>query len=87
MNPYLQTILKPLSAKGVIDVVDPVKMHPYRAQATIQRIATQRNNPHKWAFSSLSKVAALARAMGYLASTAHCHILPSNRLTFGIDGS
>ncbi|KAG1841332.1 P-loop containing nucleoside triphosphate hydrolase protein [Suillus subalutaceus] len=44
------TILKPLSSKGVIEVVDPVKMHPYRAQATMQRIGAQRNSPHKWAF-------------------------------------
>ncbi|KAG1769606.1 hypothetical protein EDD22DRAFT_977468 [Suillus occidentalis] len=60
------TILKPLSSRGVIEVVDPVKMHPYRAQATMQRIGSQRNSPHKWAFSSLSKLGALARAMGYL---------------------
>ncbi|KAG2123566.1 P-loop containing nucleoside triphosphate hydrolase protein [Suillus clintonianus] len=69
------TILKPLSSRGVIEVVDPVKMHPYRAQATMQRIGAQRNSPHKWAFSSLSKLAALARAMGYLmeASIGMCH--------------
>ncbi|KAG1825591.1 uncharacterized protein BJ212DRAFT_1443684 [Suillus subaureus] len=69
------TILKPLSSKGVIEVVDPVKMHPYRAQATMQRIGSQRNSPHKWAFSSLSKLGALARAMGYLmeASVGMCH--------------
>ncbi|KAG0697158.1 hypothetical protein DFH29DRAFT_947571 [Suillus ampliporus] len=69
------TILKPLSSRGVIEVVDPVKMHPYRAQVTIQRIGAQRNSPHKWAFSALSKLAALARAMGYLmeASIGMCH--------------
>ncbi|KAG1889374.1 hypothetical protein F4604DRAFT_1712018 [Suillus subluteus] len=69
------TILKPLSSRGVIEVVDPVKMHPYRAQATMQRIGAQRNSPHKWAFSALSKLGALARAMGYLmeASVGMCH--------------
>ncbi|KAG2160089.1 uncharacterized protein EDB93DRAFT_1113395 [Suillus bovinus] len=69
------SIIKPLSSRGVIDVVDPVKMHPYRAQAVMQRIGAQRNSPHKWAFSSLSKLGALARAMGYLmeASTGMCH--------------
>ncbi|OAX39009.1 P-loop containing nucleoside triphosphate hydrolase protein [Rhizopogon vinicolor AM-OR11-026] len=69
------TILKPLTSKGVIDVVDPVKLHPYRAQVIIQRIGAQRNSPHKWAFSSLSRLAALARAMGYLmeASAGMCH--------------
>ncbi|KAG1757914.1 hypothetical protein EDB19DRAFT_1659787 [Suillus lakei] len=58
------TILKPLSNRGVIEVVDPVKMHPYRAQATMQRIGAQRN-----------RLGALARAMGYLmeASIGMCH--------------
>ncbi|KAG1777424.1 hypothetical protein EV702DRAFT_1103196 [Suillus placidus] len=75
LKEVMMTILKPLSSRGVIEVVDPVKMHPYRAQATMQRIGAQRNSPHKWAFSSLSKLGALARAMGYLmeASTGMCH--------------
>jgi ATP-dependent DNA helicase MPH1 len=64
-------ILKPLTSKGVIDVVDPVRMHPYRAQVVAQRIGAQRNSPHKWAFSALSRLGALARAMGYLVSPAH----------------
>lgn len=78
MRSYQQAVLKPLNSKGVIDVVDPVKMHPYRAQATMQRIGAQRNNPHKWAFSSLSRLAGLARAMGYLVSIAHAP-MPSSR--------
>ncbi|KAG1871187.1 hypothetical protein C8R48DRAFT_698038 [Suillus tomentosus] len=75
LKEMMVTILKPLSNRGVIEVVDPVKMHPYRAQATMQQIGAQRNSPHKWAFPSLSKLGALARAMGYLmeASTGMCH--------------
>lgn len=78
MRSCQQAVLKPLNSKGVIEVVDPVKMHPYRAQATMQHIGAQRNNPHKWAFSSLSKLAGLARAMGYLVSITHGP-MPSGR--------
>lgn len=59
-------LLKPLVAKGIIEPLDVVKLHPYRAQAMLQRIGTQRNHPHKWAMGALSKLGTLARAMGYL---------------------
>ncbi|KAF9229670.1 P-loop containing nucleoside triphosphate hydrolase protein [Gyrodon lividus] len=62
----MESVLKPLVARGVIEPLDVVKMHPYRATATIQRIAAQRNSPHKWAVGALSKLGAMARAMSYL---------------------
>jgi ATP-dependent DNA helicase MPH1 len=62
----LKSVLKPLVARGVIEPLDVVKMHPYRATAIIQRIAAQRNGAHKWAVGALSKLGAMARAMSYL---------------------
>lgn len=59
-------ILKPLVAKGVLEPLDVVRMHPYRAMATMQRIASRRSHPQKWALGGLSKLGAMARAMGYL---------------------
>ncbi|KAH7883909.1 P-loop containing nucleoside triphosphate hydrolase protein [Phlebopus sp. FC_14] len=70
-----QGVLKPLVARGAIEPLDVVKMHPYRARATMQRIGGQRNSLHKWALGPLSKLAKMARAMGYLmeASIKMCH--------------
>ena len=58
--------MKPLVSKGVIEPLDVVKMHPYRATAIIQRIAAQRNSPHVWAMGTLSMISSMARAMSYL---------------------
>ncbi|KAL4069373.1 hypothetical protein J3A83DRAFT_4359291 [Scleroderma citrinum] len=66
LKTIMEGILKPLLAKGVIEPLDVVKMHPYRALATMQRISSQRSHPHKWALGALSKLGAMARAMGYL---------------------
>lgn len=69
-------------------MVDPVKMHPYRAQATMQQIGAQRNSPHKWAFPSLSKLGALARAMGYLVSIPYdVRLVLPNKSCARLDGS
>ncbi|KAI6005074.1 hypothetical protein F5J12DRAFT_921301 [Pisolithus orientalis] len=74
LKTVMEGILKPLIAQGVIEPLDVVKMHPYRALATQQRISCQRNHPHKWALGVLSKLGMMARAMGYLmeASTEMC---------------
>ncbi|KIJ68754.1 hypothetical protein HYDPIDRAFT_106998 [Hydnomerulius pinastri MD-312] len=74
LKTVMESVLKPLVARGVIEPLDVIKMHPYRAMATIQRIGAQRSSPHKWAFGPLSKLGAMARAMGYLmeASVSMC---------------
>ncbi|KAF9243791.1 P-loop containing nucleoside triphosphate hydrolase protein [Melanogaster broomeanus] len=74
LKTVMESVLKPLVAQGVIEPLDVVKMHPYRATATIQRIAAQRNGRHKWAVGALSKLGAMARAMSYLmeASVSMC---------------
>ncbi|KIJ08584.1 hypothetical protein PAXINDRAFT_139233, partial [Paxillus involutus ATCC 200175] len=66
LKTVMESVLKPLVARGVIEPLDVVKMHPYRATAIIQRIAAQRNGAHKWAVGALSKLGAMARAMSYL---------------------
>lgn len=66
LKTVMEGILKPLVTQGVIEPLNVVKMHPYRALATLQRIASQRNHPHKWALGGLSKLGMMARAMGYL---------------------
>ncbi|KAI6045135.1 hypothetical protein EDC04DRAFT_2638648 [Pisolithus marmoratus] len=74
LKTVMEGILKPLVTQGVIEPLDVVKMHPYRALATQQRIGSQRNHPHKWALTVLSKLGMMARAMGYLmeASVSMC---------------
>lgn len=62
----IKDVLKPLVAKGIIEPLDVVKLHSYRALAAQQRIGSQRNHPHKWALGALSKLGMMARAMGYL---------------------
>ncbi|KAI6134141.1 hypothetical protein EV401DRAFT_1909732 [Pisolithus croceorrhizus] len=66
LKTVMEGILKPLVTQGIIEPLDVVKMHPYRALATQQRIASQRSHPHKWALTVLSKLGMTARAMGYL---------------------
>ncbi|KIK99878.1 hypothetical protein PAXRUDRAFT_822238 [Paxillus rubicundulus Ve08.2h10] len=74
LKTVMESVLKPLVARGVMEPLDVIKMHPYRATATIQRIAAQRNGAHKWAVGALAKLGAMARAMSYLmeASVAMC---------------
>ncbi|KAJ7900095.1 P-loop containing nucleoside triphosphate hydrolase protein [Mycena olivaceomarginata] len=62
MLTLIKSILKPLQNKGILHQnVDPLKLHPYAMQKRMQAIKDQ-----PWAFSPLSKLADLARAMGYL---------------------
>ncbi|KAF8078356.1 hypothetical protein FPV67DRAFT_1465011 [Lyophyllum atratum] len=55
--------LKPLRQRGVLfGTPDPVKFHPYSAQARMGQLGKDQ----RWAFGPLSRLASLARAMGYL---------------------
>ncbi|KAH7921254.1 P-loop containing nucleoside triphosphate hydrolase protein [Leucogyrophana mollusca] len=63
LKTFMEATVKPLADRGIIEPVDVVKMHPYRAMATMQRL---RGPSQKWAFAPLSKLSTLARAMGYL---------------------
>ncbi|KAF5377463.1 hypothetical protein D9615_005173 [Tricholomella constricta] len=55
--------IKPLKQRGVLyGNPDPVKLHPYAAQARLGQLTKDQ----RWAYGPLSKLASLARAMGYL---------------------
>ncbi|KAG6845650.1 hypothetical protein H0H87_005857 [Tephrocybe sp. NHM501043] len=55
--------LKPLREMGVIyGSPDPVKFHPYSAQAQMGKLGKDQ----RWAYTPLSRLASLARAMSYL---------------------
>jgi hypothetical protein len=45
--------------------LNPVNLHPYAAQ---RKMGQLKPDEKKWAFGPLSKLQALARAMGYLVS-------------------
>ncbi|KAF8559410.1 P-loop containing nucleoside triphosphate hydrolase protein [Imleria badia] len=66
LKTVMESVIKPLVSRGVMEPLDVVKMHPYRATAIIQRIAAQRNSPHLWAMGTLSTISSMARAMSYL---------------------
>ncbi|KAF8446272.1 hypothetical protein L210DRAFT_3619974 [Boletus edulis BED1] len=66
LKTVMESVVKPLVTSGVMEPLDVVKMHPYRATAIIQRIAAQRSSPHVWAMGTLSMVSSMARAMSYL---------------------
>ncbi|KAG8220105.1 P-loop containing nucleoside triphosphate hydrolase protein [Butyriboletus roseoflavus] len=74
LKTVMESVIKPLVARGVMEPLDVVKMHPYRTTAIMQRIAAQRNSPHLWAMGTLSMVSSMARAMSYLmeASVSMC---------------
>lgn len=60
-----QTDMKPLRQRGVLfGSPDPVKMHPYAAQARMSNL----NRDQRWAYGPLARLSSLARAMGYLVS-------------------
>lgn len=51
--------------------VDVTTLHPFRVQAAMREINGRRDGGSiRWAFPVLSKLATLARAMGYLVSLA-----------------
>ncbi|KAJ7107659.1 hypothetical protein C8R43DRAFT_1163829, partial [Mycena crocata] len=59
----MNSVLKPLQQRGIMHQgADPIKMHSYGPQAKMSQLKSDQ----KWAFTSLSKLSSLARAMGYL---------------------
>ncbi|GLB36401.1 putative type III restriction enzyme, res subunit [Lyophyllum shimeji] len=77
--------LKPLRQRGVLfGTPDPVKFHPYSAQARLGQLTPDQ----KWAYGSLSRLAALARAMGYLVegTMGMCHTYLQELVHAGDDG-
>ncbi|PFH50752.1 hypothetical protein AMATHDRAFT_75437 [Amanita thiersii Skay4041] len=62
LSRLMSEYLKPLKQRGVLHFGDPVTFHPYAAQAKMQQLGREQ----RWALGPLSKLASLARAMGYL---------------------
>ncbi|KAJ6627172.1 hypothetical protein B0H10DRAFT_1780302 [Mycena sp. CBHHK59/15] len=57
------SILKPLQQRGVMHAyANPINMHTFGPQARMKELKPDQ----KWAYAPLSKLSALARAMGYL---------------------
>ncbi|KAF7982058.1 hypothetical protein HWV62_30342 [Athelia sp. TMB] len=69
----MEATLKPLVARGIIEPLDVVKMHPYRAQMKMKELAGRKQQ--QGFYAPLSKLQFLARTMGYLfeASVRMCH--------------
>ena len=67
----IQATLKPLVARGIIEPLDVVKMHPYRAQMKMKELAGRKQQGF---YAPLSKLQFLARTMGYLV---RCQLLLS----------
>jgi ATP-dependent DNA helicase MPH1 len=65
LSPLLQADIKPLKQRGVLwGSPDPVKLHPYAAQARMSTL----DKEQRWAYGPLARLSSLARAMGYLVS-------------------
>jgi hypothetical protein len=63
---HFKNEMRPLKAAGILwSHADPLKLHPYAAQARMRDL----RGDQKWAYSALSRVSSLARAMGYLVCT------------------
>jgi ATP-dependent DNA helicase MPH1 len=60
---FSQDLMKPLRNSGIIyGNIDAVRMSSFLPQSIMQRL----NKNMKWAYSALSMLSTLARAMGYL---------------------
>ena len=65
----LQDDVKKLREQGIISRhTDPVTLHPYLLQVTMQRLKLDQ----KWAYGPLSRLSSLALAMGYLVQLSSC---------------
>ncbi|KAJ6574861.1 hypothetical protein B0H19DRAFT_1126072 [Mycena capillaripes] len=58
----MQSVLKPLIQRNIMYAGNPLTLHPYAPQTKMGQLKPDQ----RWAYSPLSKLSSLARAMGYL---------------------